>query len=116
MFACRRRSSMKRWGNRAITVGELVSTLVSWRTRTHQLTNSPTQQFTKLLFQLHNRAAAAPLVGRRGRKTRDEGMLLQEPRQRALQLSRAVSVNDAHDALIRQERFVEESLGARDRL
>src|SRR5512142_93977 len=42
-------------------------------------------------------------------------MLLEEAGERTLQLTRAVSVNEAHDALIGQERFVEEPLRARDR-
>jgi len=38
-------------------------------------------------------------------------MLLQESRQRALQLARAVAVDEADDALIAEERFVEKPLG-----
>src|SRR5581483_3345105 len=42
-------------------------------------------------------------------------MLLQEAGQRALQLTGAVAVNQPHDALIAEERFVEKPFRARDR-
>src|SRR5438034_7352130 len=42
-------------------------------------------------------------------------MLLQKSGQRAFQLARAVTVDQAHDTLIGEERFVEEALGALDR-
>ena len=49
-------------------------------------------------------------------RTGDERMLLQESGERTLQLTGAVSMNEADDVLIAQERFVEEALRARDRL
>jgi hypothetical protein len=40
------------------------------------------------------------LFGRRGREPRDQRVLLQEPGERALQLTRAVAVNQPDDALV----------------
>src|SRR5207248_9931474 len=87
MSAWRRRSSMNCWGN----------------------IKRP------LLLQLHHRDASAALFRRRRREPGDERMLLEKPGQRALQLTGAVPVNEADDALIAQERLVEKPLRAGER-
>src|SRR5436190_1555305 len=118
MFAWSRRSSMNCWGNNGIrywlwSFSVLRSAFSVLRYGTE---NRERRTENGLLLQLHYRDAAAALVRRGGGNSRDERMLLQEPGQRAFQLSGAVPMNQAHDALIRQQRFVEEPFGARDRL
>src|SRR5262245_57242917 len=79
--------------------------------------NSPTHQFTNYsssLLELHHRHAAPALLGRRGGESRHERMLLQKPGQRPFQLACPVPMDEANDAPVGQERFVEEALRARN--
>src|ERR1051326_3012409 len=85
MLACSRRSSMNAWGKSAIS---------------------------RSFLELHDRDAAATLFRGRRCKSRDQGMLLQEAGERALQLTGAVPVNQTDDALIHEQRLVEETFGA----
>src|SRR5439155_1054611 len=87
-------------------LGELVNSI-------YQVTKSPSHQ---LLLEFLNRDAAAALFRWRRGEAGHQGMLLEEPRQRAFQLARAVAVNHSNDALIGEERFVEKPFRPRDRL
>src|SRR6187549_2801975 len=105
------RSSMNCWGNSATLKRERESCDLgfSWVPGT-------IRHIALLVLQLDHRHAAAPLVGRRFLEMRHQRMPLEEAGDRAPQLTGAEAVDDADRSLIGQHRFVEEALGAGERL
>ena len=68
------------------------------------------------VLQLHDRDAAAALFsGGAVANSRPADAAAESPRQRALQLTGAVAVNEPDASLIGQQRLVEKPLGARQR-
>src|SRR6187431_98721 len=95
MFACKRRSSMNRWGNNIPS--------------DFQIPNSQCQ-VSESVLEFHDGYAPAPLLGRRLRETRHQRMLLEKAGQGAFQLSGSVPVNQANHSLVAQEGLVQEPL------